>query len=106
MPHKLRFHPKVSDDLRVIAEIVSSHSGTSEATHKLIQIQETAYGLVDNPEKGSAHYKAGSALRVASAGRKGVVVFEVDKETKTVFILAISYGGTDWISQIADRKAI
>lgn len=102
--YKIRFHPEVATDLQAIAEIVADHSGITEATHKLIQIQETAYSLAANPEKGSAQSEAGITARVIPAGRKGIIVFEIDKSTTTVFVLAVAYGGTEWISKIDGRK--
>ena len=102
MTYKIRFHPKVATDLQIIAEIIAEHSGITAATHKIIHIQETVFGLADNPEKGSAQSEAGAAVRIVPAGRKGVIVFEVDKSTTTVFVLAVTYGGTVWVSKNDD----
>lgn len=104
MTYKIRFHPEVATDLQTIAEIIADHSGNTEATHKLIQIQETAFSLAGNPEKGTAQSESGVAVRVVPAGRKGIVVFEIDKNTTTVFVLAVAYGGTEWISGSESAK--
>ena len=105
MTYKIRFHPKVATDLQVIADIIANHSGVTEATHKLVHIQDTAFRLADNPEKGSAQSEAGSAIRVIPAGRKGIIAFEIDENTTTVFVLAVAYGGTEWQSKIEGRRA-
>ena len=104
MIYKIRFHPEVATDLQTIAEIVANHSGITEATHKIIQIREAAFSLASNPMKDSAKSEAGSAVRVVPAGRKGIVAFEIDKDTATIFVLAVAYGGVEWISKIDVRK--
>ena len=105
MTYKLRFHPEVATDLQVIADIIANHSGITEATHKLVHIQDTAYRLADNPKKGSSQTEAGSAVRAIPAGRKGIIAFEIDENTTTVFVIAVAYGGTEWLSKIEGRKA-
>lgn len=105
MTYKIRFHPKVATDLQVIADIIANHSGITEATHKLVHIQDTAYRLADNPQKGSSQTEAGSTVRVIPAGRKGIIAFEIDENTTTVFVIAVAYGGPEWTSKIEGRKA-
>ncbi|WP_085310394.1 type II toxin-antitoxin system RelE/ParE family toxin [Planktotalea arctica] len=104
MTYKIRFHPKVADDLQIIAEIVADYSGFSIAKNKLDEIQSVVFSLAETPKKGSIRSELGVAVRAISAGRKGVVVFEVDDSTTTVFVLAITYGGADWISKFEDRQ--
>ncbi len=104
MTYKIRFHPKVADDLQIIAEIVADYSGFSVAKNKLDEIQRAVFSLADTPKKGSIRSELGVAVRAIPAGRKGVVVFEVDDTTTTVFDLAITYGGADWISKFEDRQ--
>jgi len=102
--HKIRFHPKVADDLQIIAEIVADYSGFSVAKNKLDEIERTVFSLADTPKKGTIRSELGKAVRAIPAGRKGVVVFEVDDSSTTVFVLAITYGGADWISKFEERK--
>jgi len=102
--YKIRFHPKVADDLQIIAEIVADYSGFSVAKKKLGEIESAVFSLADTPKKGSIRSELGVAVRAIPAGRKGVVVFEVDDTTTTVFVLAITYGGADWISKFEDRQ--
>lgn len=104
MTYKIRFHPKVADDLQIIAEIVAHYSGFSVAKNKLDEIESAVFSLADTPKKGSIRSELGVAVRAIPAGRKGVVVFEVDDSTTTVFVLAITYGGADWISKFEDRQ--
>lgn len=104
MTYKIRFHPKVADDLQIIAEIVADYSGFSVAKNKLDEIENAVFSLADTPKKGSIRSELGVAVRAIPAGRKGVVVFEVDDSTTTVFVLAITYGGADWISKFEDRQ--
>ena len=98
MSYKVRFHPSIARDLQVIAETITAHAGTTEATRTLLEIQETAMELAPDPEKGTATSATNSAIRIAPAGREGAVVFEMDSNTRTIFVLAIAYGGTAWIS--------
>ena len=105
MTYKIWFHPEVATDLQVIADTIANHSGITEATHKLVHIQNTAYRLADNPKKGSSQTEAGSAVRAIPAGRKGIIAFEIDENTTTVFVIAVAYGGTEWLSKIEGRKA-
>lgn len=102
--YRIRFHPEVATDLQAIAEIVAVHSGITEATHKLIKIQEAAFSLATNPEKGSTQSDFGSAVRVVPAGRKGIVAFKIDKDTATIFVLAVAYGGVEWVIKTDVRK--
>ena len=104
MTYKIRFHPKVAGDLQIIAEIVADYSGFSVAKNKLDEIQRAVFGLADTPKKGSIRNELGVAVRAIPAGRKGVVVFEVDDSTTTVFVLAITYGGADWTSKFEERQ--
>ena len=102
--YRIRFHPEVATDLQSIAEIVADYSGAAEAAHKLVQIQEAVFSLAENPESGSTQYNSDMAVKVVPAGRKGIVVFEIDKNTRTVFVLAIGYGGREWVFKIDDRQ--
>lgn len=104
MAYKIRFHPKVADDLQIIAEIVADYSGFSVAKNKLDEIKRAVSSLADTPKRGSIRSELGVAVRAIPAGRRGVVVFEVDDSTTTVFVLAITYGGADWISKFEDRQ--
>ncbi|MBM07690.1 MAG: hypothetical protein CMH88_15305 [Oceanibulbus sp.] len=104
MTYKIRFHPEVATDLQVIADIIANHSGITEATHKLVHIQDTAFRLANNPEHGSVRSEARSAVRVIPAGRKGIIAFEIDENATTVFVIAVAYGGTEWLSRIEGRK--
>ena len=104
MTYKIRFHPKVAGDLQIIVEIVADYSGFSVAKSKLDEIESAVFSLADTPKKGSIRSELGVAVRAIPAGRKGVVVFEVDDRTTTVFVLAITYGGADWISKFEDRQ--
>ncbi|WP_299417391.1 type II toxin-antitoxin system RelE/ParE family toxin [uncultured Sulfitobacter sp.] len=104
MKYKIRFHPEVADDLQIIAEIVADYSGLSVAKNKLTEIQSAVFSLADTPKKGTIRSELGVAVRAIPAGRKGIVVFEVDENTTTVFVLAITFGGADWISKYEDRQ--
>lgn len=104
MTYKIRFHPSVAGDLQVIAEIIADYSGLSVAKNKLKDIQRAVFSLAVTPKKGSIRSELGVSVRAIPAGRKGVVVFEVDDITTTVFVLAITYGGADWISKFEDRQ--
>ncbi|MEP4199213.1 MAG: type II toxin-antitoxin system RelE/ParE family toxin [Aliishimia sp.] len=104
MTYKIRFHPKVANDLQIIAEIVADYSGFSVAKKKLAEIESAVLSLAGTPKKGSIRSELVVAVRAIPAGRKGVVVFEVDDSSTTVFALAITYGSADWISELEDRQ--
>ncbi len=99
MTYRVRFHPSVADDLQIIAETIANHAGPSEATRKILEIQEAAMDLAHDPEKKSAQSETNASIRIAPTGREGAIVFEMDNNTEAVFILAISQGGTVWISR-------
>jgi plasmid stabilization system protein ParE len=102
--YQIKFHPEVAYDLRIIAEIIADYSGASTAKKKLEEIEKTVASLIDTPKKGTIRNELGGAVRAIPAGRRGVVVFEVDDSAKTVFVLAITYGGADWISKFEGRN--
>ena len=53
MTYKIRFHPKVADDIKIISEIIADFSGYSIAKKKLDEIQGAVFSLADTPKKGS-----------------------------------------------------
>ena len=103
MSYRIRYHPDVGADLQTIAEIISDYSGFETAKKKLEEIEQSVLKLKDTPHIGSLRNELAGNVRAIPAGRRGVVVFEVDDEDQIVYVLAITYGGADWISKLDTR---
>ena len=103
MTYEIRFHPDVESDLQTIAEVITDYSGFDTAKKKLEEIEQAVSKLSETPHKGSIRSDLAGNVRAIPAGRRGVVVFEVDDTNQTVYVLAITYGGADWISKLDVR---
>ena len=106
MTYRILFHPEVESDLGIIAKVISEYSGFEVAKQKLIDIEQAVSTLQETPHKGSIRDDLPGAVRAIPAGRRGVVVFEVDDENRSVYIFAITYGGADWISKVDLRYGL
>jgi toxin ParE1/3/4 len=102
--YQINFHPLVARDLDVIAHLIVDYSGPEVAACKLAEIEAVVTSLNDFPHRGSIRKEIVLGLRAIPAGRKAVVAFVVDDDARDVLIYAISYGGSDWISQVGARR--
>jgi plasmid stabilization system protein ParE len=102
--YRLRFHPAVSEDLDAIARWLVDHAGHETAARRLAEIDEVIASLQDLPYKGSIRDEIAPGLRAIPAGRKAVIAFTVDDETREVFIHVVSYAGADWIARSRARR--
>lgn len=103
MSYRIKFHPEVGADLQTIAEIISDYSGFETAKQKIEEIEQSVLKLRDTPRTGSLRDELAGNIRAIPAGRRGVVVFEVDDKDQIVYVFAITYGGADWISKLDTR---
>lgn len=74
------------------------------ASGKLDEIEQVISSLALTPHKGSRRDEIAQGLRAIPAGRKGIVVFAVDDDTREVLIYAVSYGGVDWVRRSKARS--
>ena len=68
------------------------------------QLSHDLASLQDLPYKGSIRDEIAPGLRAIPAGRKAVMAFTVDDETREVFIHVVSYAGADWIARSRARR--
>lgn len=99
MSYRLRFHPSVADDLDEIARWLIDYAGPDAAARRLDEIQTSIASLADLPHKGSVRNEIAPGLRAIPAGRKAVIAFTVDDNTREVFIHAVTYAGADWMAR-------
>ena len=99
MSYRLRFHPSVADDLDEIARWLIDYAGPDAAARRLDEIETSIASLADLPHKGSVRNEIAPGLRAIPAGRKAVIAFTVDDNTREVFIHAVTYAGADWMAR-------
>lgn len=105
MTYRLRYHPSVRDDLETISGLIEDYAGAQVARRKLTQIAEAAQGLGALPHIGTRRDHILPGLRAIPAARRAVIAFIVDDAAQEVHILAITYGGADWISRAGARRS-
>ena len=103
MNSRLRYHPSVADDLTIIAELIANYASPEISKQKLNEIDAAARGQIDLPHCGARRDHILSGLRAIPAARRAVIVFAVDDDAHEVYVLAVTYGGADWISRARSR---
>ena len=103
MNYRLGFHPLVERDLETIVRWIIDHADSVAAGQRLEEIEQTIMSLARVPHKGSICSEIAPGLRAIPAGRKAVIAFAVDDAAEEVFILAVSYGGADWVDRTRAR---
>lgn len=103
MTYRLRYHPAVRDDLKLIRDLIADYSGPNVAADKLSEIERVVRGLAHLPHRGTLRDEVAPGLRAIPAGRRAVVAFLVDDEVREVRVLAITYGGADWMGRVSRR---
>lgn len=104
MSDRVRFHPAVSDDLESITAWLMDYAESAAAECRLEEIEATIAALADLPHKGSRRDEIALGLRAPPAGRKAVVAFTVDDDSREVHVHAVSYAGADWIARNTERR--
>ncbi|RWX77165.1 type II toxin-antitoxin system RelE/ParE family toxin [Neorhizobium lilium] len=103
MAYKVIRHPLVRDDLSDITTLIGEYAGYSLALNKIDAIEDALNSLVDFPKIGSTRDDILPGLRAIPAADKAVLCFTVDDETGVVFIICVSYAGSDWMSRVKAR---
>jgi len=101
--YTLRYHPSVADDLLTISELIEDYAGPRVARRKLAEIAETAQSLRSLPHRGTRRDHILPGLRAIPAARRAVIAFTIDEDANEVYVLAITYGGADWIARTGQR---
>jgi plasmid stabilization system protein ParE len=70
----------------------------------LNEIERSVRALSATPHKGTFRDEIAPDLRAIQAGRRAVVAFIVHDKTREVRVVAITYGGTDWLGPIESRS--
>lgn len=104
MTYRLRYHPSVADDLTTISELIEEYAGPQSARRKLAEIAEVAQSLRTLPHIGTQRDHILPGLRAIPAARRAVIAFTVDDDAQEVHVLAITYGGADWITRAGHRS--
>ena len=99
----LRVHPAVVHDLTAIAKWITVQGGQKSADRILDSIDAVIMALRDVPHKGSVRHEVAPGLQAIPAGKRAVVAFVLNDDTKTIKIIAISYGESDWIGRSRAR---
>ena len=103
MSYRLSYHPAVAGDLSAIVDLIADYAGPQVARRKLAEIETAVLGLADLPHRGSRRDHILPGLRAVPAARRAVIAFVVDDAGHEVRILAIAYGGADWIGRTLRR---
>lgn len=103
MSYRLRYHPAVRSDLVAIHAMLAEYAGTEVAARKLAEIEAAARGLAELPHRGSRRDHILEGLRAVPAARRAVIAFTVDDAAREVLVLAVTYGGADWIGRASGR---
>ncbi|CDN52871.1 Plasmid stabilization system protein [Neorhizobium galegae bv. officinalis bv. officinalis str. HAMBI 1141] len=101
--YRLEYHFAAVQDLIDIYSFIEEYAGHITADRKLAEIETATYRLADLPKMGSIRDDLLPGLRAIPAAEKAVICFTVDDETRTVFILCVSYAGSDWTSRVKER---
>jgi plasmid stabilization system protein ParE len=104
MIYRIINHPLVESDLFDITDMVSSYAGLTIGKSKTSEIARFISNLSSFPKIGSIRSDILPGLRAIPAAEKAVVCFTVDDASLTVFIICISYAGSDWASRVKERS--
>lgn len=106
MNYRVVHHPNVDGDLRAIKDWLLRFSDPGTPALRLAQIAESFTFLSRYPNVGTVRNEVAPGLRVVpSADRHAAVAFVVSDETREVLIIAVTYGGADWIARSRVRLA-
>ncbi len=101
--YRLEYHSDAVQDLVDIHNLIEDYAGRAIADRKMAEIEAATYRLESLPKIGSVRDDFAPNLRALPVADKGVICFTVDDETLTVFIICISYAGSDWASRVKER---
>lgn len=104
MTWRIRFHPRVADDLDAIARWILDYAGPGAAERKLSEIERAIASLADLPHRGSRRDDIVPGVRAIPAGRRAVIAFTLDEEQREVRIVAVVFGGGNWARVVGERE--
>lgn len=100
----VRYHPETACDLLRITERLVAYSGPEVAARRIEQITGVARNLASFPHRGADRSDVAQGLRpIMAADQNAVLTAMVDDNAREVLILAVAYGGEDWMSKSHDR---
>jgi plasmid stabilization system protein ParE len=104
MNYRVIQHPLVGSDLLDITAFIASYAGLNTGRAKVDEITRFISKLSYFPKIGSTRDDILRGLRAIPAAEKAVLCFTVDDDSRTVFILCVSYAGSDWASKVKARS--
>jgi plasmid stabilization system protein ParE len=96
-------HPLVGSDVLDITAFIASYAGLDIGKAKVDEITRFISKLSEFPKIGSTRDDILPGLRAIPAADKAVVCFTVDDENSVVFIICVSYAGSDWVPRVKAR---
>lgn len=102
-PYRVRLHPLVAYDLDVIIDLLE-RAGPTAVARKLDEIEAVIARLAELPHWGTRRDAILPGLRAVPAARRGVVAFTVDDAVREVLVIAVTYGGADWMGRVGMRR--
>ena len=96
-------HPLIDRDIARIARFLIEHTTPRSVAAKVAILDADTNALGENPYRGTRRDEISPGLRAIPSAGKGVIAFEVREATRTVRILSITWGGSDWLGQIVRR---
>jgi plasmid stabilization system protein ParE len=103
MNYRVTQHPLVGSDLLDITAFIASYAGLDVAKAKADEITRFITKLADFPNIGSIRGDILPGLRAIPATEKAVLCFTVDDKHRVVFVICVSYAGSDWASRVKER---
>lgn len=102
--YRLHYIDAAVQELVDIHDLIAAYAGGIVADRKLAEIEAAVERLADYPKVGSLRDEMSPGLRAIPAAEKAVICFKVDDDTLTVFIVCVSYAGSDWTSRVKERR--
>lgn len=102
--YDIKYHAKIEQDLFDIFLLIESYAGADIARTKLNEFEKVFGNLADFPHIGSVRNALRPGLRAIPAGEKGVVCFTVDEHDESVFIICVTYAGSNWMARVKERN--
>ena len=100
---KVTRHRLVDRDVARIAGYLLRHTTPQSVARAIAALETDADALGRNPFRGTRRDEISHGLRAIPSAGKGVIAFEVREEARTVRILSITWGGSDWLGRIVER---
>jgi len=96
-------HPLVARDISRIASFLLEHTTPRSVAAKIAALDSDVAALAENPRRGTRRDEVSPGLRAIPRAGNGMIAFEVREATRTVRILSIAWGGSDWLGRVPGR---